>query len=234
VKTTVQDLMTRTVVVVKQDAPFKEIVRLMDEHRVSALPVLDDEGVLVGIVSEADLLLKEEPEPGDEHPFARRRRRRELAKSQGLTARQVMTSPVVSVAPELTVGRAARVMHKKGVKRLPVTDPEGRVVGIVSRADLLRLFLRPDDEIEREVREDVLGRLMMIEHGTVHVVVGEGVVLLRGQVERRSLVDTIVEVVRGVDGVVGVESDLTFDVDDLAARPQMLTPWGISADSLRP
>jgi CBS domain-containing protein len=225
--------MTKTVVVVGQDAPFKLIVRLMEEHRVSALPVVDD-GVLVGIVSEADLLLKEEPEPGQEHPFARRHRRMELAKSQGVTARQVMTSPVVSVGPGATIAQAARAMHRRGVKRLPVTDPEGRVLGIVSRADLLRVFLRPDSEIEREVAQNVLGRMMTIEPGTVRVVVSDGIVLLRGQVERRSLVDTLVTLARGVDGVVGVEADLTYLVDDLEPRPAVVTPWGIPAGSLRP
>jgi CBS domain-containing protein len=183
-------------------------------------------------VSEADLLLKEEPGVAEEHLFEGRRRRLERAKSRGVIAREVMTTPVFSVSPNSTVGQAARLMHEKGVKRLPVTDPEGRVIGIVSRPDLLRVFLRPDTDIEREVVEEVLGRFV-IEPGAVVAVVRHGVVLVRGRVERRSLIDTLVGLVRGVEGVVGVEDDLSWEVDDLAP-PVLMTPWGATAGSLRP
>jgi CBS domain-containing protein len=230
-KLMVEDVMTKVVATVKEATSFKDMVSLMAECEISALPVVDERDRLVGIVSEADLLLKEEGS-GHEHLFEGRHRRTDRAKSEGLTARDVMTTPVISIAPDVSIRQAARVMHEKRVKRLPVIDGEGRVVGIVSRSDLLRVFLRPDKHIEREV-EVVLDRVLMAEPGSVRVVVRNGIVLLRGQLERRSHVGTVVDMVRGVDGVVGVEPDLTWECDDLTP-PVTVTPWGVYAGTLRP
>ena len=212
----VRDVMTPEVVTVGEQASFKEIAATMDEHRVSALPVLDAEGRVAGIVSEADLLLKEEfPEgPAGGRLFQGRRQRVERAKAAGATAAELMTAPAVTIGPDATVTEAARVLHRHGIKRLPVVDPAGPLLGIVSHADLLKVFLRADAEIAQEVRQEVLMRAMWVNPDTVTVTVHDGIVTLSGQLERRSLIPITVSLVHGLDGVVDVVDRLTFEVDD--------------------
>lgn len=225
-KRTVSDVMTRTVVVVSESASFKDVVRRMHEYRVSALPVVDADGRLVGIVSEADLILKEDPElVASAHLFEGRHRRHERRKAAGLTSRDLMTSPVVSVGPDATLGEAAGLMHRKAVKRLPVVDPDGRILGILSRADLLKVFLRDDVDIEGEIREDVIRRTLWIDPDTISVTVRDGVAMLEGQLERRSLIPMIERLVSAVEGVVGVEEHLSYLVDDTVPTPEIPTPW---------
>lgn len=218
---TVEDVMTRDVVSVREDTPFKDIAALMHEHRVSGVPVVGDDGRLVGIVTEADLLMAEE-----EHEPRRRRsfvewfihpkRLQEIeGRAEDVRARDIMTRKVVTVRPGTTVREAMKVLLDAGVKRLPVVDDDGRVVGIVSRGDLLAPFLRPDEEIEQEIRDQVVVRTMWMDPETIEVSVSRGVVRLAGRVERRSERDILVEFVHRVDGVVGVEADdLTFEWDD--------------------
>lgn len=212
----VREVMTQDVVTVDEHASFKEVASLLTERRVSALPVLDGEGRVVGIVSEADLILKEESPQGP--PEARllqgRRRRETRAKAAGGTAAELMTSPAVTIGPDAGVAQATRVLHHHGIKRLPVVDPAGPLLGIVSRADLLKVFLRSDADIAREVRQQVLVRAMWIDPDTVRVNVRDGVVTLTGQLERRSLIPNTVNLVRGLDGVVDVVDRLTFELDD--------------------
>ena len=212
----VRDVMTREVVTVDEEASFKKIAATIAERRVSALPVLDQDGRVAGIVSEADLLLKEEfPEgPAGGRRFQGHRRRVEQAKAAGDTAAELMTTPAVTVGPDATVTEAARLLHRHGIKRVPVVDPSGPLLGIVSRADLLKVFLRSDAEIAQEVRQDVLVRAMWVNPDTVTVEVRDGVVTLTGQLERRSLVPITVSLVHGLDGVVDVVDRLTFEVDD--------------------
>lgn len=224
-KRTVSDVMTRTVVVVNVSAPFKDVVRRMHDYRVSALPVVDEEERLIGIVSEADLILKEDPELEEGHLFEGRQRRQQREKASGLVAQELMTSPVVTVEPEATLGEAARLMHSKGVKRLLVVEETGRVVGIMSRSDLLKVFLRDDADIEHEVREDVVRRTLWIDPDTVLVSVHDGVVRLEGQLERRSLIPVLDRLVTAVEGVVGVDERLTYVVDDTAPSPDIPMPW---------
>ena len=225
-KRTVSDVMTRTVVVVNVSAPFKDVVRRMHEYRVSALPVVDDEQRLIGIVSEADLILKEDPELDEgAHLFEGRHRRQDREKAAGLLAQELMTTPVVTVTPDATLGEAARLMHRKGVKRLPVVEDAGRIVGILSRSDLLKVFLRDDADIEHEVREDVVRRTLWIDPDTVVVSVHDGVVRLEGQLERRSLIPVLERLVTAVEGVVGVEERLSYVVDDTASVPEIALPW---------
>ena len=208
--------MTREVVTVDEHASFKEIGATMAEHRVSALPVLDKEGRVAGIVSEADLLLKEEfPEgPAGGRLFQGHRQRVERAKAAGATAAELMTAPAVTVGPDATVAEAARLLHRHGIKRMPVVDPAGPLLGIVSRADLLKVFLRSDAEIAQEVRQEVLLRAMWVDPDTVTVKVRDGVVTLIGELERRSLIPIAVSLVHGIDGVVDVVDRLTFEIDD--------------------
>ena len=212
----VRDVMTREVVTVGEQTAFKEMAATMAERRVSALPVLDDEGRVAGIVSEADLLLKEEFPEGStsRRLFQGRRRRLERAKAAGATAAELMTAPAVTVGPDATVTEAARLLHRHGIKRMPVVDPAGPLLGIVSRADLLKVFLRDDAEIAQEVRQDVLARALWVNPDTVTVQVRDGVVTLSGQLERRSLIPITVSLVHGLDGVVDVVDRLSFEVDD--------------------
>lgn len=221
----IKDVMTTTVVVAREDTPFKEIVRLMHEHRVSGLPVLDAEDRLVGMVTEADLL-DAETEPED--PRGRRfiewfihpARLAEIdARVDDLRAADIMTPSVVTIDPEMTVRRGAKTLLDAGVKRLPVVDRDGRVVGIVSRPDLLRPFLRPDAEIAAEIRDRVILRTMWIDPAGIDVVVRDGVVRLDGRVDRRSVQEILIELVERVDGVVSVADELTYEWDDRAATP---------------
>ncbi len=222
----VKDLMTRTVVTVPEEAPFRQIVKLLDEYRISALPVVDAGDRLVGIVSEADLLLKEErddrdlDEPRRSPPFESRRRRIERMKAGGTVARDLMTTPVVTIGPDASAGDAARLMHRQGVKRLPVVWRDGQVLGIVSRRDLLRLFLRSDADIREEIHHEVMERTLWIDRYAVAVQVRDGVVTLRGELDRRSLCSMLVTLVGRVEGVVGVNDRLTYRIDDSDVRPR--------------
>jgi CBS domain-containing protein len=223
----VKDLMTTQVVTVEPETPFKEIVARLAEHRVSALPVVDDHGLVLGVVSEADLLLKEEfPEPDHDIPlFWTKRRRLERDKAAATTARDLMSIAVVSVSPDATVAEAARRMHRAGVKRLPVVAEGGRLVGIVSRGDLLRVFDRPDQDIWREIMDEVIVGEFMMDPNRFFIHVNDGVVVLQGQVERRSMLPFLVRAVRGVEGVVRVEDRLAYDLDDRDAGRLMAYPW---------
>lgn len=212
----VRDVMTQEVVTVNEHASFKDVAMLIAERRVSAVPVLDREGRVLGIVSEADLVLKEEyPEgPPERRLFQGRRRRIAQAKAAGDTAAELMTAPAVTIGPDASVAEAARLLHRHGIKRLPVVDPAGPLLGIVSRADLLKVFLRSDPDIAREIRQQVLMRAMWMNPDTVAIDVRDGVVTLTGQLERRSLIPITVSLVRGLDGVVDVVDRLTFELDD--------------------
>ena len=212
----VGNVMTKEVVTVTGQAPFTEMVRLMAVHKVSALPVVDDQDQVLGIVSEADLLRKEEyqDEPDGPHRFESRRRRDARAKAAGRTAAEVMSAPAVTVSPQATVPGAAKLLARHGIKRLPVVDDRGRLVGIVSRADLLRLFLRDDEAIRREILQEVLLRALWIDPLTVTVTVQDGIVTLTGRLERKSLIPMAVHLTRRVPGVVDVVSQLSFDWDD--------------------
>jgi|SRR6266540_1567773 CBS domain-containing protein len=216
-RSNVRDVMTTMVVTASPDTPYKQLVQLLAEHQVSAVPIVDDRRHVLGVVSEADLLLKQE------HPnrlaealwLQSRRRRVERAKASGAVAADLMTSPVITVGRDTSVVEAARLLHAKGVKRLPVEDALGRLVGIVSRADLLAGFLRTDDEIRREILEDLIRRDFLMGPERFHVNVHDGVVVLQGSCERRSLIPILVRAVEGVEGVVRVENRLGYDVDDI-------------------
>lgn len=214
---TVASVMTRDVETVPVQAPFKEIVARMHERGVSALPVTDPGGRVVGMVSEADLLLKEErPESGPGGPLMDPGG--PAAKAEGRTAAALMSKPVVTTRPEATLSEAARLLHGKGVKRLPVVDGEGRLVGIVSRVDLLQPFLRSDTSIEREVREDLLQTTLGLGTQIIAVTVVDGVVRLEGELETRTLARILGRLVKGVEGVVSVDERLRWRTDDTSHR----------------
>ena len=207
----VGDVMTRDVVVVRRGTPLKEIARQLTEHRISALPVLDAEDRLVGLVSEADLIRRERFGLAD----ARRRWRGRRRRAAGGSAKDLMSVPVITISPETDVSRAARLMDSRGLKRLVVVDAEHRLVGIVSRGDLVRVFLRQDDEIRREIISDVLVRLLRADPELVDVRVDDGVVTLSGRLGQRSQIPVAVRLTRAVDGVVDVVNRLGYSLDDL-------------------
>jgi len=213
---TVRDVMTHDVVTAEEATPYKTVADLLADRQISAVPVLDADGRVAGVASEADLLQKVEWEgdTGVDTIFDRLRHRDERAKAAGSTAGEVMTSPAVTIAPEASVTAAARLMDRAKVKRLPVVDSSGQLVGIVSRRDLLRVFLQADDVIRAEVIDDVFHRVLWVEPPHISVEVQDGIVTLAGELEQRSLVDIAVRLTAAVGGVVSVVNNLSYRLDD--------------------
>lgn len=204
------------VVSVRADASYKQIAALMAQHRISGLPVLDAEGQVIGVVSEADLLAKQSVMEPRQMPLiaGRKERLASAAKGEATTADRLMTAPPVTVGLNEDVVHAARLMEKHHVKRLPVTDDRGRLAGIVSRRDILRLFLQSDADICEEVTEDVILGALWVDPTELAVEVTDGVVHLHGEVETRSLAELIGRLARRTDGVVDVDNHLTYARDD--------------------
>jgi CBS-domain-containing membrane protein len=207
--------MTWDVVTVGADTPYREIVDLMAEREISALPVLDASGTLVGVVSEADLLYKIEfpVRSGSARRF-RLRRRAGRVKAAGDRAADLMSTPPVTIAPDASVVTAAKLMEAESVKRLPVLNDRSDLIGIVSRRDLLRVFLRSDAELREEVTTQVVRQVLWASPADVQVRVESGVVTLTGTVERRGLIPLADRLVRAVDGVVDVVCRLDYDLED--------------------
>ncbi|MFJ5708241.1 MULTISPECIES: CBS domain-containing protein [unclassified Streptomyces] len=214
----IDELMTRDVVSVRGDAPFKEIVRILGQHRVTAVPVVDGDGRVLGVVSEGDLLRKTADQaafPGD-MPAVPGLEAWARAKAEGTRAEELMSAPPVCVRPDWTVVEAARLMEVQGVKRLVVVDEADRLVGIVSRRDLLGIFLRDDDDIRREITGDVLGGTLGLDPGGLSVEVHSGRVELGGTVPYRGMIPAIERMCATVDGVVSVSrTRLTYENDDI-------------------
>jgi len=206
---TVQEIMTTRVIWVKQDATFREMAVALRENRVSAFPVVDDDHKVIGVVSEADLLTKEalDDEPG---VLAGILHRRDQAKARGVTAGELMTATVVAVRPQDTVEHAAKLMYDRRVKRLPVTDADGRLVGIVSRADVLAVFDRTDEAIRQEITDDVLLGEFLTDPANFTVTVKDGIVTLAGRPETSDSGHEIVRRVRHLQGVVAVRDRLDY------------------------
>ena len=216
---TVGDLMTHSVHRVHADTPFKEIAKLLADHDITAVPVVDADDRPLGVVSEADLLRREAAQPDSSGLLA-------LLDGQlpppepgrsATTAAELMSAPAVVARPEWTVVQAARVMEGARVKRLPVVDDTGRLVGITSRADLLRVFLRRDHLIREEISGDVLDRTLGISADEVGVDVTDGRVTLHGTVDRRSLIPVVMRLCEAVDGVVEVTGTLGYRTDEATA-----------------
>jgi CBS-domain-containing membrane protein len=208
-KTTVKDVMTTRVIWVKKDATFREMAAALREHRVSAFPVLDDQDKVIGVVSEADMLTKEalDGEPG---VFSSILHRRDNEKARGITAGDLMTAAVVAVRPDDTVEHAAKLMYDRRVKRLPVTDADGHLVGIISRADVLSVFDRTDGAIHREILDEVLRVEFLVDPLAFGVTVKDGIVTLAGRPETSETGHEIVRRVRHVQGVVAVRDRFDY------------------------
>jgi CBS-domain-containing membrane protein len=210
---TVKDVMTTRVVSVTKQASFRTMAAALREHRVSAFPVVDDDGKVIGVVSEADMLAKEalksEPE-GMPGMITGILRRKEHEKARGTTAGDLMTSPAVTVTPDDTIQRAARLMYTRKVKRLPVVDANGHLVGIIGRTDLLTMFDRSDEDIRQEIQDQVLRHELRTDPATFTVEVKDGIVTLEGVAETTEFGHEIVELVQHVHGVVAVRDRLSY------------------------
>ncbi|MFE1456168.1 CBS domain-containing protein [Streptomyces sp. NPDC058735] len=233
-------LMTADVVRAEHGTPFKEVARLLAEHGISGLPVVDDDEKVLGVISETDLMTRQAEASGPAAPPRRfhrprwtRAARARRARTDARTAGQLMSRPAVTVRSDATVAEAARVMARHRVERLPVVDDEERLVGIVTRRDLLQVFLRPDAEIRSSIRNEVLVRALWLTPESVGVDVHEGVVTLTGTLERRSEVTMTVEMCRQLDGVVAVVDHLACRFDDSWRQPDEPAPRMITGRRLR-
>ncbi|MEU2828737.1 CBS domain-containing protein [Streptomyces lavendulae] len=217
----VADLMTDEVVSVAPGSAFKDVAKLLAQYDISGVPVLDDEDRVVGVVSQTDLLAHAGPGPGTS--------RQSGTAVEPPTAGEVMSAPAITVRAEETVADAARLMTRRGIERLPVVDVEDRLVGIVTRRDLLRVFLRPDSEIRRRVYDEILAEALGVPAGDVDVHVVDGIVTLDGHVERRSRLAPLLGLVGQLEGVVAVASRVTARTDDTATahadQARHAMPW---------
>ncbi|MFI1865305.1 CBS domain-containing protein [Streptomyces jumonjinensis] len=202
---TVAEVMTTPVVALHAGAGFKEIAATLKKWQVTAMPVLDGERRVIGVVSEADLLAKEEFHDRQPGMIEQQRQLDRTAKAGSVVAGDLMTAPALTVRADATLPQAARVMARNRIKRLPVVDGSGVLKGIVSRSDLLKVFLRSDDDIAAEIRQEVVERVFPVSHQGVQVEVGEGVVTLTGTVPERDLIPLAERLAHTVEGVVAVE-----------------------------
>ena len=217
----VNELMQTDVVTVAPGTSLKEVARILVERGISGVPVCDAEGRVLGVVSETDIVVKERGLPEREGGLlgrllgeVSRSEANGLAKVRARTAGEAMTSPAITIEGIHPAAAAARRMIERGVNRLPVVDLVGRLVGIVTRADLVLAFIRPDAEIETEIREDILQRVLWAGPERVRIVVREGEVDLSGELDTRSDVEVLERLVLKVTGVVSVRSTVTHRIDD--------------------
>jgi CBS domain-containing protein len=211
--------MTGEVATVTAGTEYKRIADLLVERAVSAIPVVDDRRRVLGVVSEADLLAKlQYPERVPHHPLVSRRTSRVPRKAAGDTAAELMSSPAVTIRSTATVEQAARLMDAARVKRLPVVDADERLVGILARRDLVRLYTRPDEQIRASVVNDLLSALW-VDPKAVQVSVRAGVVTLRGRLDRRTTASIVASFTHTIPGVVDVVDELTYEFDDGELNP---------------
>ncbi len=213
----VQDVMSTDVATTDPDALLKEAAKELVRRRISGMPVVNSDLQVVGVVSEADILAKESSDrrggrggflqwlidPGD--PWIR-------ARFDAVTVGEAMSTPAQTITPDRPLAEVATIMLAEGVNRLPVVDRNGKLVGLVSRGDLVRAFARPDDEIRREIEEDVICRTLWLDPATLEVTVANGIVTLAGEVASAAAAELLPTFTRQVPGVVQVNSSLTHRV----------------------
>jgi CBS domain-containing protein len=208
----IETIMTRKVLTVSPETPLKDVARLLSENHISGVPVCDADGAVLGVVSEADILRKEEgvsPDVGGRFAWFFRRLDGELDKVAARTAGEAMTAPALTGRPTQQVSDAARVMIEHRINRLPVVNA-GRLVGIVTRADLVRAFHRADDEIAEEIRREVLHEALWVVPEALELTVADGVVTLRGTVDSRYDAEAAARLVRRVPGVIDARVELRW------------------------
>lgn len=217
----VRELMTAEVLTVSPETSLKDVAAILAEHGISGLPVCDAEGRVLGVVSEGDILFKEQgtrERHGGALAWLVDSRLQDTAKQDARTAGEAMTSPPITITPDRPAAAAARIMLDRGVNRLPVVR-DGTLVGIVTRADLVRAFTRADEEIVAEIRDDVLRRALWLEPDSVEITVQRGEVELAGEIEAKSDVEVLKKLVQRIPGVVSVRSNVLYRVDDLQRVP---------------
>ena len=211
----VVDLMASEVISVRRETPLRDAARVMVEKGISGLPVTDEDGALVGVISEGDFLRKE-VDRGD--VFGQGLlgvlfdSRDSLADAE--TVGEVMSDNIFTVSPDASLVEAARTMTTHGVKRLPVVTREGRLVGVISRRDVVAAFTRPDELIDDEIREDILRRLLFLDPSLVEITVKGGVVEISGELPTKTDARLLEAMVQRTDGVIRAEFDLTWKHDD--------------------
>jgi CBS domain-containing protein len=207
---TVKDVMSTHVIAVRQDASYKDMAAMLHEQRVSAFPVVDDDNKVIGVVSEADLLTKEAVNGTMPGMLQGMMRQREHARASAVTAAELMTKPAVTIGPDAPVTQAARLMYARRVKRLPVTRDDGTLVGIVTRADVLSVYSRPDAEIRHEITQDLILSLFLCDPARFTVTVKDGIVTIEGIPETTLVGRDIIDAARHVEGVVAVRDRLRY------------------------
>lgn len=215
---TVAEVMTRGVVAVPPDATFREVVQVLARHGISGVPVVDAEHEVLGVVTEGDLLGRQ-ARTGGITLWELVRHKLYQRKNSGRTAAELMTAPAVTVSSAAPLTIAAATLARSGIKRAPVLDAEHKLVGIVSRRDVLSVYRRDDAELAAEIRSEVLEHAMCLLPEQVSVAVEDGVVTLCGTVERTSAIDVLTALTAAVDGVVAVHPELTAQVDDTRTAP---------------
>jgi CBS domain-containing protein len=211
--TTVRDVMTTRVVALREDADYKEIVTALRRYRVSACPVIDEANRVIGLVSEADLLFKETNADLPSGKVRLAMRLGEQSKAAAVTADQLMTAPAVAIDPGAPVAEAARVMQDRQIKRLPVVGADGRLVGILTRSDVLSVFERPDADIWDEIGKQVLDEEFGLDSDSFDLTVRSGIVTIGGLVERRETAVDLLARVRHAEGVVSVRDRLSYPAE---------------------
>jgi CBS domain-containing protein len=218
----VREIMSEKVLTIGPETPLRDVAAILAAHGISGLPVCDAERRVMGVVSEADILFKEhDPLEGRRGGplawLADGTLATAVAKADARTARDAMTTPPITVRPHQSVAEAARVMTERRINRLPVVK-DNVLVGIVTRADLVRAFARPDEQLAQEIREDLLERTLWLDPGTVEVDVTRGLVQLTGTLPKRSDAMLLERLAAKVPGVVDVDSRVTWAVDDTTRR----------------
>lgn len=211
--TTVKNVMSSSVVAVRENADFKEMVTVMRSRRISAFPVIDSFSRVLGVVSEADLLLKETVPALPQGAIRLAWRLKDRSKAAGVTAAEVMTKPAVTIDEDAPVAAAARLMQSRKVKRLPVVDDNGRLRGIITRTDVLSVFERPDTEIWDEVIKEVIVGEFGLDPELFVVTVASGIVTVTGSVERRADALGLLATIRHLEGVIGVRDRLSYPAE---------------------
>ena len=213
----VKEVMSPEVITTRPESSLKEVAGTLAEHHISGMPVVDEHGTVLGVVSEADILVKERgPRPRHEGlgAWVLRGGVADPEKLAARTASEAMTTPAITIAVTRSVAEAARVMIDQGVKRLPVVDLHGTLVGIVTRSDLVRVFARTDEEISREIREDVIKAALWLDPQGIEVRVQGGEVTLTGETEYRLDAEALLHLVERVPGVVSVTSTVAWRFDE--------------------
>ena len=212
----VRDLMQSDVLTTRPEESLKDVARTLVENRISGMPVCDAESKVVGVISEGDILFKERGRPEQRSAplgwLLDGGSRTDLKKMTARTVGDAMTAPAVTIRPSSSATAAARLMIEKGVNRLPVVMQNGQIVGIVTRADLVRAFTRQDAEIAIEIQKDILERVLWAEPSAINLSVREGEVEAAGELETSTDVEIFEQLVEKVPGVVSVQSRVTYRV----------------------